>query len=109
MEDSVYRKSKESLLKKSRDLDGYELTAPVKSIKTSIEAHHLNGNVAEVLRDESFTVGGSFASMIEYCKNISEDYHTGWPLHVYGRCPVEYQTLPSPRVGFRFVMEVLIP
>ena len=109
MEDSVYRKSKESLLKKSRNLDGYELTAPVKSIKTSIEAHHLNGNVAEVLRDESFTVGGSFASMIEYCKNISEDYHTGWPLNEYGRWPVEYQTLPSPRVGFRFVVEVLNP
>lgn len=95
--DMAYRKTQYPLLKKSRSLDDFELTAPVNSYYPSkFGIHNTNGNVAEVVSNSDYALGGSFASMNGNCSNM-----------IFGDYPsilLELITLPSPQVGFRFVM-----
>ena len=96
--DMAYRKTQFSLLKKSRALDGFELTSPVGTYKASgFGIFNEHGNVAEAVSNSDYVLGGSFASMNGNCSNeIFDGYLNILP---------EIITLPSPQVGFRFVME----
>jgi formylglycine-generating enzyme required for sulfatase activity len=92
--DLAYRKSQHSLLQKSRALDGFELTAPVNAFNPSeFGMYNINGNVSEVIMDSDIVFGGSFASMTDNCRNLEENFQ------------IEKISLPSPQVGFRFVMD----
>lgn len=95
--DMAYRKTQFSLLKKSRALDGFELTSPVGTYKASgFGIFNEHGNVAEAVSNSDYVLGGSFASMNGNCSNeIFDGYLNILP---------ELITLPSPQVGFRFVM-----
>jgi formylglycine-generating enzyme required for sulfatase activity len=96
--DLAYRKDQMPLLKKSRALDGYELTAPVGSYKYSnFGLCNEHGNVAEVVSNSDFVIGGSFASMNGNCTN---EIFFSYNINVLP----EKIFLPSPQVGFRFVM-----
>jgi formylglycine-generating enzyme required for sulfatase activity len=103
--DLTYRKGQLPILKRSRALDGFELTAPVNSYYPSLFGiHNTNGNVAEVVSNSDYVLGGSFASMNGNCSNgvYSNDwiFFEHWP-----ELLPEKISLPSPQVGFRFVME----
>jgi hypothetical protein len=94
-----YKEDQRENLLKSRQYDGYCLTAPVNSFsQKGINIHNIHGNVAEALADTDVIIGGSFASILEHCM-----------------APTSYEkyeekiNLPSPYVGFRFFMEVLEP
>lgn len=96
--DLNYRKQQLSLLKRSRAIDGYELTAPVASYNPSnFGVFNANGNVSEVVSNSNFVLGGSFASMDGNCTN--EIFFDNWIFILPEQIP-----LPSPQVGFRFVM-----
>ncbi|MBM3186146.1 MAG: SUMF1/EgtB/PvdO family nonheme iron enzyme [Bacteroidetes bacterium] len=96
--DLNYRKGQLPILRRSRALDGFELTAPVNSYYPSrFGIHNTNGNVAEVVSNSDYVLGGSFASMNGNCSNQIFDGN----LNILP----ELITLPSPQVGFRFVME----
>jgi formylglycine-generating enzyme required for sulfatase activity len=95
---SAYRRSQLAILKMSRALDGYELTAPVNAFyPCKYGMHNLNGNVAEVVSNSDIVFGGSFADMDENCSNFLIDNY-------YFLNEPERTSLPSPQVGFRFVM-----
>jgi formylglycine-generating enzyme required for sulfatase activity len=95
--DLNYRKNQLNTLKKSRALDGFEFTAPVDSyFPCSNGLYNLNGNVAEAVLNSDYVFGGSFASMLENCRNLGSEYAF-----------LEKINLPSPQVGFRFVMEII--
>lgn len=107
--DIMYRNSQQDILKVSRDLDGYELTAPVLSFGHRWRYQHfqdnkilynLNGNVAEATADSDLVIGGSFASMIRNCV-LGSPYNTEFDGFQ------EYISLPSPQVGFRFAAEIV--
>jgi formylglycine-generating enzyme required for sulfatase activity len=91
-----YKNSQYSILRKSRALDGYELTAPVDAYyPCEYGIYNLNGNVAEAVSDSEIVFGGSFASMLENCSNLGMN----------GYNSSEQISLPSPQVGFRIVLE----
>jgi formylglycine-generating enzyme required for sulfatase activity len=95
--DLNYRHTQLTDLKKSRALDGFELTAPVDSYEPcKYGIYNLNGNVAEAVSNSDFVFGGSFASMALNCTNLGINDSI-----------LEKIELPSPQVGFRFVMEVI--
>jgi formylglycine-generating enzyme required for sulfatase activity len=102
--DMAYRKTQYPLLKKSRSLDDFELTAPVNSYYPSkFGIHNTNGNVAEVVSNSDYVLGGSFASINGNCSN---EIFYNWSLFDnWTEVLPEKITLPSPQVGFRFVME----
>ena len=94
-----YKEDQRENLLKSRQYDGYCLTAPVNSFsQKGINIQNIHGNVGEALADTDVIIGGSFASILEHCM-----------------APTNYEkyeekiNLPSPYVGFRFFMEVLEP
>lgn len=76
----------------SRGLDGYDLLAPVDGFpKDDMGIYNMFGNAGEMVLNEDYSVGGSWA----FCFND------------YGYFIEETQTLPSPQVGFRMVMHVV--
>jgi hypothetical protein len=103
--DLTYRKGQLPILKRSRAFDGFELTAPVNSYYPSLFGiHNTNGNVAEVVSNSDYVLGGSFASMNGNCSNGI--YSNDWIF--FEQLPEllpEKISLPSPQIGFRFVME----
>jgi formylglycine-generating enzyme required for sulfatase activity len=115
--DLNYRKSQLNILRKSRDLDGYELTAPIDSYNNILknkrnrnnysrqnkkfERLNMHGNVAEATQDSDKVAGGSFASMVENCLII--DQHSEYFNLIFQ----ENIKSPSPQVGFRFIFKVL--
>ncbi|MFM7301148.1 MAG: formylglycine-generating enzyme family protein, partial [Crocinitomicaceae bacterium] len=97
--DLNYRKEQLPILRRSRALDGFELTAPVNSYYPSrFGIHNTNGNVAEVVSNSDYVLGGSFASMGWNCSN--DMFFDHWS----SESLPEKISLPSPQVGFRFVM-----
>ena len=95
--DLNYRKKQLNTLRKSRAWDGFEFTAPVDSYYPCGNGlYNLNGNVAEAVLNSDYVFGGSFASMLENCQNLGSEY-----------AYLEKINLPSPQVGFRFVMEII--
>ncbi len=56
--------------------------------------HHISGNAAEMLTEPSRTKGGSWASYGYYIRLDAEDEFAGF-------------TEPSPKIGFRYFMEVI--
>ncbi len=91
-----YKNSQYSILKKSRSLDGYELTAPVDAYNPcEFGIYNLNGNVAEAVSDSDIVFGGSFASMQENCTNFGMNDFLA----------LERISVPSPQVGFRVVID----
>ena len=91
-----YKNSQYSILKKSRSLDGYELTAPVDAYyPCEFGIYNLNGNVSEAVSDSDIVFRGSFASMQENCTNFRmNDFQA-----------LERISVPSPQVGFRVVID----
>ncbi len=72
-------------------LDGFVYTAPITAFSSKkSELCNMLGNVAEMLSNQVFTEGGSWASLEEKLQ-LS-----------YGECAAG----PSPTIGFRFVMHV---
>jgi sulfatase modifying factor 1 len=107
--DMLYRYSQQDMLKASRGLDGYELTAPVLSFGHKWQCqlfqdkkmfYNVNGNVAEATADSDLVIGGSFASMIGNCV-LMTPYNTEFASFQ------ENISLPSPQVGFRFAAEIV--
>jgi formylglycine-generating enzyme required for sulfatase activity len=72
-------------------LDGYLYTAPINAFSSkNSELCNMLGNVAEMVNNQVFTKGGSWASMEENLQLASGECANG----------------PSPTIGFRFVMHV---
>lgn len=108
--DTNYQKAHLKDIRTSRSLDGYELTNPVAAFqltkllnfKFPYELYNLNGNVAEVVTDTDLVLGGSFASFEHECMSYLDE-------NIAGLTPIkigEDIKLPSPQVGFRFIMRV---
>lgn len=108
-EDSYYEE-KRQLVKASRSIDGHALTCPIDAFnlekllgyKLPMEAYNLNGNVAEAVSNSELALGGSFASFGHECMLEPINYIKLFPTFRTG----ENIELPSPLVGFRFVMLV---
>jgi formylglycine-generating enzyme required for sulfatase activity len=76
----------------SRGLDGYVYTAPVNAYSSKkAPLTNLFGNASEMLSDQTFTKGGSWASLEENLQIATGECEQG----------------PAPSIGFRFVMHVL--
>ena len=108
--DKSYQKAHLKDIRTSRSLDGYELTNPVSAFqlkelldfKFPYELYNLNGNVAEVVTDSDLVLGGSFASFEHECMTYLDENITGLTPLKRG----EDIKLPSPQIGFRFIMRV---
>jgi len=69
--------------------------APIKSyLPNDFGLFHMSGNVAEMLAENGRTKGGSWASSGYYIRIDAEDEYAGF-------------TEPSPKIGFRYFMEVI--
>lgn len=75
--------------------DGSDITAPVRSYwPNAFGLYNMSGNVAEMLQEEGRTKGGSWASRAPYLEIDGKDEFSGF-------------TNPSPKIGFRYFIEVI--
>jgi len=73
-----------------------EITAPVRAfLPNGFGLYNMSGNVAEMLQEKGRTKGGSWNSTDYYVRLDTEDEFAGWEK-------------PSPMIGFRVFMEVIV-
>lgn len=75
--------------------ENVDITAPITSYwPNAFGLYNMSGNVAEMLQEEGRTKGGSWASRAPYIEIDGEDEYAGF-------------TKPSPKIGFRYFIEVI--
>ncbi len=103
---NFYRKLMPYDSSKSRNVDGAEFTAPVKSyFPNDFGLYNCSGNAAEMTQTPGITLGGSWDSE-EYYLQLGNQFHSDSNFQK-NKFIYQKQTVPLPTVGFRVFVEVL--